>query len=113
MNTLRCLTILKAAAERAARGGRVPKALLRLSALLLALAPPMARADGAGGGPPVRFCDGYYALRRLHLYAVGNDYPGQPPRRWHRSVPAGRLFMSDFSRSGARQRDWGQHAGLL
>lgn len=62
MNTLRCLTILKAAAERAARGGRVLKALLRLSALLLALAPPMARADGAGGGPPFRFCDGYYAL---------------------------------------------------
>ncbi len=62
MNTQRCLTIPKAAAERAARGGRVLKALLRLSALLLALAPPMARADGAGAGPPVRFCDGYYAL---------------------------------------------------
>lgn len=62
MNTLRCPTILKAAAERAARGGRVLKALLGLSALLLALAPPMARADGAGGGLPFQFCDGYYAL---------------------------------------------------
>lgn len=60
--SMRPATILKAAAERAARGGRVLKALLRLSALLLALAPPMARADGAGGGPPFRFCDGYYAL---------------------------------------------------
>jgi hypothetical protein len=45
--TLRPLTIRKAAAGRAARGGTLLKALLGLSALLLALAPPMARADGA------------------------------------------------------------------
>lgn len=42
MSTLRPLTILKAAAERAASGGTLPKALLGLSALLLVLAPPMA-----------------------------------------------------------------------
>src|SRR5271169_4941410 len=62
MSTLRLLTILKAAAERAASGGRVLKALLGLSALLLAFAPPMARAGGAAGGPNFQVCDGYYAL---------------------------------------------------
>src|SRR5271167_4026583 len=62
MSTVRLLTILKAAAERAASGGRVLKALLGLSALLLAFAPPMARAGGAAGGPNFQVCDGYYAL---------------------------------------------------
>ena len=61
---LRPLIIVKAAAERAARSGRVLKALLGLSALLLALAPPMARADGAKKetGHNIQVCDGYYAL---------------------------------------------------
>ncbi len=44
--TLRPLTVRKVAAGRAARGGTLLKALLGVSALLLALAPSMARADG-------------------------------------------------------------------
>jgi hypothetical protein len=62
MRTLRPVTILKAAAERAARSATLLKALLGVSALLLALAPPMARAGEAGSGHNFQFCNGYYAI---------------------------------------------------
>jgi len=62
MSTLRPLTSLKAIAQRAASSGTLPKALLGLSALLLVLAPPMARADGDEGDHNFQFCNGYYAL---------------------------------------------------
>ncbi len=62
MSTLRLLTIVSAVAERTASSDTLLKALLGLSALLLALAPPMARAGGADGGHNFRFCSGYYAL---------------------------------------------------
>ena len=62
MSRLRLLNIVSAVAERTARSDTLLKALLGLSALLLALAPPMARAGGADGGHNFRFCSGYYAL---------------------------------------------------
>src|SRR6266436_4319817 len=62
MSTLRPLSIIKAAAERAASSDTLPKALLGLSALLLGLAPPIARASEAEGGHNFQFCSGYYAL---------------------------------------------------
>jgi len=62
MSTLRPVTTRKTAAERAVRRGTLLKALLSLSALLLALAPPMARADGGETGHNFQSCDGYYAL---------------------------------------------------
>jgi hypothetical protein len=60
--SMRSASILKAAAERAASKGSHLKALLGLSALLLALAPPIARAGEAEGSHNFQACDGYYAL---------------------------------------------------
>jgi hypothetical protein len=62
MSRLRLLNIVSAVAERTASSDTLLKALLGLSALLVALAPPMARAGGADGGHNFRFCSGYYAL---------------------------------------------------
>jgi hypothetical protein len=59
---LRPVTILKAAAERAASSAMLLKALLGMSALLLALAPPTARGSEAESGHNFQFCNGYFAL---------------------------------------------------
>ena len=62
MRTLRRVTIVKAAAEQAARSATLLKALLGMSALLLALAPPMARAGEAKSDHNFQFCNGYFAI---------------------------------------------------
>jgi hypothetical protein len=62
MGTFRPVTILKAAAERPARSATPLKALLGMSALLLALALPTARAREAESGHNFQFCNGYFAL---------------------------------------------------
>ena len=65
MSTLQLMAFLKLAVQRAT-GTTLSKALFGLSALILALAPPMARAggdnDSGKDGHDYRICSGYYAL---------------------------------------------------
>ena len=60
--SMRPATILKAAAERAASKDTLLKPLLGLSALLLAFAPPIARAGEDEVSYNFQVCDGYYAI---------------------------------------------------
>jgi hypothetical protein len=62
MGTLRLAATLKKAADRAASGNTLLKAIYTLSAMLLVFAPPTAQPGGAAEVYDFQICNGYFAL---------------------------------------------------